>query len=295
MESTEELSSDDEPVSPESQPMSSPSSVIPPDISHQSSRERVLQAIYDSASRHLDSDSLMALSNQDIWESSSMPDPPHMPILFSFCDRPCSPCVLLTRSDKRKKKEVRGIEAKSERFEKAIEAELASLRKYEVYEEVTLPFPFPKNLPIVTSRFVLTDKPATSNSPARAKARLVARGFQEPDKENISCRAPTASCGAWKLVLSLLVHFQFPPRALDVSTAFLQGMPLDRLVYVVPPPQVTSPPGLVWKLRQALYGLIDAPEKWHRRVVKIFVDQLKGTQSRIDPAIFYWSCEGSVV
>jgi len=50
------------------------------------------------------------------------------------------------------------------------------------------------------------------------------------------------------------------PRTVDVCTAFIQGLPLDRFapVYVQPPPQARAVPGTAWRQRKCAYGLTES-------------------------------------
>jgi len=71
------------------------------------------------------------------------------------------------------------------------------------------------------------------------------------------------------VLFSALASRRFLLRTIDVRTAFLQGMPLDRLaaVYVQPPPQSGAPAGVVWRLCKCAYGLTDAPGRWYESVL----------------------------
>ena len=46
-------------------------------------------------------------------------------------------------------------------------------------------------------------------------------------------------------------------RSSDVQSAFLQSIPLERDVYVLPPKEKRYP-GSLWKLKNPVYGLSDA-------------------------------------
>ena len=51
-------------------------------------------------------------------------------------------------------------------------------------------------------------------------------------------------------------------KASDVACAFLQGVKIDRDVFLLPPKERRIP-GLLWKLHKPVYGLVDAPRGWH--------------------------------
>ena len=46
-------------------------------------------------------------------------------------------------------------------------------------------------------------------------------------------------------------------RSRDISSAFLQSVPIERNVYVLPPKE-RRVPGILWKLTKHVYGLGDA-------------------------------------
>ena len=56
-----------------------------------------------------------------------------------------------------------------------------------------------------------------------------------------------------------------------MTSAFLQGSPLDRDVYMEPPKEMKKR-GKVWKLKKSAYGLYDASRKWYLAVKKELID-----------------------
>ena len=72
--------------------------------------------------------------------------------------------------------------------------------------------------------------------------------------------------------------------ALDVKTAFLQGNPLQRDVFVKPPKEAKT--DKVWKLRKAVYGLNEASRFWYNRVKDEMI-KIGFTRSKYDEALFY--------
>lgn len=77
----------------------------------------------------------------------------------------------------------------------------------------------------------------------RRKARLAVRCFEDPDRDSVDSTSPTVSRASLRVVFSAMATHGFLPRTVDVRTAFLQGMPLDRptAVFVQPPPQARVP------------------------------------------------------
>ena len=84
------------------------------------------------------------------------------------------------------------------------------------------------------------------------------------------------------------------PGTIDITTAFLHGEPLDREVYLFPPPEAQKAPNTLWKLKKAVYGLSDAGLKWYKRVVAV-LQSLGGRKSEMDTAVFvFHSKEGEL-
>ena len=79
-------------------------------------------------------------------------------------------------------------------------------------------------------------------------------------------------------------------------TAFLQGKPLSRKIFLKPPKEADTL--LVWLLKKAVYGLTDAGRHWYNRVKEEFLS-LGLTVSRVDKAVFYFikdnTCHGIIV
>ena len=103
---------------------------------------------------------------------------------------------------------------------------------------------------VISSRWVITEK-----AEGKFKARLVVRGFEEPVYPQSD--SPTASRESFKTFLAIAANEGFNIQNMDVKSAFLHGTPLERDVYMEPPVECNKP-GIVWKLRNTVYGLYDA-------------------------------------
>jgi hypothetical protein len=57
----------------------------------------------------------------------------------------------------------------------------------------------------------------------RAKARLVARGYKDKEKDRVLSDSPIASSAAQRLVVTLLAEKLWIPNSWESTTAFLQG------------------------------------------------------------------------
>ena len=119
----------------------------------------------------------------------------------------------------------------------------------------------------------------------KEKARLVARGFQDEMDEVGEVYAPTCSKGTMRLLLSLCAVRAWVPSVVDVMTAFLQGRPIERDVYLRPPKANKEDPNTVWKLNVTVYGLADAQKAWFETVKDFFLS-IKGKELVREPAVF---------
>ena len=155
----------------------------------------------------------------------------------------------------------------------AKEREMENWRAFDVFEEIVKP----ENEPIITTRWVITEKEN------KFKARLVARGFQEQDN-SIPSDSPTVNKSSLRLFLALISLNGWQCETMDVRAAFLQGKAIDRRVLVQPPKDLRNDE-TVWLLKKTIYGLGDAARCWFLTVS----DKLKKlgcTQSLYDKAVF---------
>ena len=85
----------------------------------------------------------------------------------------------------------------------------------------------------LTSRILLKWSKNADGTP-RAKARLVVRGFQDADalEGNLDTASPTTSRLSRCLLLSISATMKWPAWSSDVATAFLQGLPQERKLWL---------------------------------------------------------------
>ena len=106
----------------------------------------------------------------------------------------------------------------------------------------------------------------------KATARLVVRGFQDPDLQTLRAEAPTSARHSRHFICQVISSLKWDLENGDVKTASLQGEKEEgsREVYVQPTKDVASILGIrddqVMKLEGSVYGLIVAPRRWHSRV-----------------------------
>jgi hypothetical protein len=80
---------------------------------------------------------------------------------------------------------------------------------------------------IISTRWIISKK-ENDDSTWRLKERLVARGYEDKEKDRVSSDFPVASSAAQRLVLALLAEKQCIPNSWDFTTAFLRGKSLTR-------------------------------------------------------------------
>ena len=161
----------------------------------------------------------------------------------------------------------------------ALQAELESLAKFNVYQEVNLQT-FPKGYNKVSSRLVTTKK-----ADGRVKIRLVAREFAKGRR--LDLYIPTVSPQLIRFLLSVSLSSGFVAELADISTAFLHAeLPAGETVLVVPPPELERPPGTAWHLNKCLYGLRASPKRWSEHL-QATLEGLGLEQAQVDGALYH--------
>ena len=125
---------------------------------------------------------------------------------------------------------------------------------------------------VITARWVLTwKKIEEEGAPVRwkAKARLVLRGFEDPDLLTIQKAAPTASRLSRTLLLAVSQWLSWDIMCGDVKTAFLSGKEFSREIVVRLPADCAALLGAeagpcYMRMRKSAYGLADAPLLWYK-------------------------------
>ena len=125
----------------------------------------------------------------------------------------------------------------------------------------------------------------------KLKARLCVRGFEEFDYPQSD--SPTSSNDSFRMFLALSANEGFGIKSLDVTSAFLQGYPLKRDVFVLPPKE-SRKEGIIWKLKISCYGLYDASRKWYlavkEQMLNFGMKSLSG-----DEAFFHYQKDGKLL
>ena len=113
------------------------------------------------------------------------------------------------------------------------------------------------------------------------EARLVARGFEEENLNNICKDSPICFKDSFHLVLSIIVSNSWINHSLDIKPAFLKGKKFDRDVYLKPPKEAEKLK--LWTLNITTYSLCDAPCGWY-----IIAKDVLMRTSKFEDSVFYW-------
>ena len=163
----------------------------------------------------------------------------------------------------------------------AKEEELASWKKFQVYEELE-----DCGQQTISTRWVVTEK-SVDGKRVITKARLVARGFEE--QKSVQADSPTVSKETMKVFLALASTLSWKCHSIDVKAAFLQGNEINREMFLRPPKEA-GVPGKVWKLKKCVYGLNDASRNWYFSVRDELIKH-GCSRSEVDLALFFWHHE----
>ena len=154
----------------------------------------------------------------------------------------------------------------------------------------------------LTSRMLLKWSKNADGSP-RAKARLVVRGYADVDalRGELDTASPASTRLSRTLLLSISACLGWSGWSADVSTAFLQGLPQERRLWIQLPADALRLLGADQDTRMFLhkpvYGQLDAPRRWFLEACR----RLKGLSWEphpLDPC--FWrlyeksSCEGTL-
>lgn len=168
-------------------------------------------------------------------------------------------------------------------LEEAKQKELQSWDKNKVYVQVP-----DQGQPKISTRWIYTSKNSQT-----FKARLVARGFQDKDAENLRNDSPTCSKEGLRVALAIMASNHWVCKSMDIKTAFLQSKKLERQVYLNPPKEANVPQGYIWKLSKCVYGLTDASRSWYLTLREELMKS-GAIASKYDQAIFTWHFENKL-
>ena len=160
--------------------------------------------------------------------------------------------------------------------EEAKQLELKSWKNQNVYEAVD-----DENQKCVSVRWVIS--PKLANGQWKIKARLCARGFEEDFSPRSD--SPTSTKEGLRLAFCIISSHNWKIHSIDVKTAFLQGKPIDRNIFIKPPSEAKT--NKIWKLLKVVYGLNDASRSWYLCLREELI-KLGATPSALDQGIFLY-------
>jgi hypothetical protein len=105
----------------------------------------------------------------------------------------------------------------------AMEDEIPSFKRFDCYEEVPSDM-VSDDVNIISTRWVISKK-MNDDGTWRSKARIVARGYEDKEKDRVSSNSPVALSAAQRLVLALLAEKQWIPNSRDFTTAICKVSP----------------------------------------------------------------------
>jgi hypothetical protein len=134
----------------------------------------------------------------------------------------------------------------------------------------------------------------------KPKARLIIKGFQDPDLLKIERDAATLSTIGRNLVFAITSKRRWKMALGDIKTAFSNGDDTEyaRQIYGEPPDDVKQYLGMsekeLFRIRKAIYGLLNAPRKWVEKLWK----ELRNAgwiQSTLEPCVWRLFSENELV
>ncbi|KAI3735473.1 hypothetical protein L6452_14972 [Arctium lappa] len=143
----------------------------------------------------------------------------------------------------------------------AMQEEQSQFVLQDVWDLVELP----QGQRAIGTKWVFRNKKDERGIVIKNKARIVAQGYtQEEGIDYEEVFAPVARTEAIRLFLAYASFMKFIVYQMDVKSAFLYGT-IDEEVYVFQPSGFENPnfPDRVYKLKNALYGLHQAPRAWY--------------------------------
>lgn len=125
-------------------------------------------------------------------------------------------------------------------------------------------------LNVICTKWIFKNKTDEEGNITCNKARLVAQGYTQVDgielEETFSLMA---RLGLIRLLLVVSCVLKFKLYQIDVKIVFLNGY-LHEVIYVAQPKGFEGPhhPEYVYKLKQTLYDLKQAPRAWYERLTQ---------------------------
>ena len=143
----------------------------------------------------------------------------------------------------------------------------------------------PKNVNVVTGKWVKIWKTDDRGNMIKPKSRMVARGFGQIHNVDFSeTFAPTPSTASVKIAVGVA----------NEKGWLLRHLHLDKAVYMRLPAGCGDMSGEVVLLQRAVYGLRQAGRQWSLRLSRVLRQKLVKHQSKADPCVFRKGVDGEV-
>ena len=178
-------------------------------------------------------------------------------------------------------------------FMKAMQGELGSYLEREAVE-IALRKEIPKER-VLPMRWVLTWKAMEDDGGKilghKPKARLIIKGFMDPDLLHLKRESPTLSTQNRNLLFAVAAQRRWKLQVGDVKTAFLNGdaTERERNLGADPPEEVRKMLGMkpweLFRVLKAVYGLLHAPKVWYDKLASVLTS-MGWTRSRLEPCVF---------
>ena len=152
----------------------------------------------------------------------------------------------------------------------------------------------PKDRKTMRCRWVYALKEDEKGKVAWYKSRAVLRGdLAVHGIDYFEAFSPVLKMETLRIALALIIMNKLKPLQVDVSTAYLHAK-LDDEVYMEAIPGYPLPPGKVYRLLKALYGLPQSGRIWNKTFER-FIKSLGFVNIREDVCVFILAREGRVV
>ena len=143
---------------------------------------------------------------------------------------------------------------------------------------------------VLASRWILTWKEdENSEDGKKPKARLVVKGFQDPDIGELASDSPTLTRDGRMLLLQTAASHKWCIESFDITTAFLRGKSDDRQLAMEPPKELRELLGMekhqICLLEGNAYGRVDAPLLFYREFRKC-LEEVGSTAHPLDNCLY---------
>ena len=178
-------------------------------------------------------------------------------------------------------------------FLKAMRGELGSYLEHEAVAIARR-----HNVPterILGMRWVLTWKAIENDTGdvigRKPKARLIIKGYQDPDLLHLKRDSPTLATQNRNMILAIAAAQGWQGYVGDIKTAFLNGDQTEaqREIFAEPPEEVrrmlNMKPSEIFRILKAVYGLLHAPRAWSDKLRKELRNQ-GWVQSKLEPCVW---------